>query len=237
MNIIHPAWRYILALRAVEIDPCREGLPQDGGCQIWNKTSKLLSDIICEDCEDGQIGSLSDDPEYRHLISAYRFFKLRVHRVHTETYLLAGGEDAWLISALDIESDVLDAYKSAFFDTSVFHSGIDRLAYVNAIPDYREREIKKNWTRGADYSKWQMGFNVGVDVKNVLTSLLADVYYKHKQSPGDKESTKLCDVASKIGRELIGSKDASDLKTRIEQVLALDVKKFEYKTLEDFTEI
>ena len=234
MNILHPAWRFILALRAVEIDPHTEGLPQDGGCQTWNKTSKLLSDIIYEDCEYGRVGSLGNNLEYKYLVSAYRFFKLKTHRVYAETYLLAGGDEIWLASALNIERGVLDAYKNAFFDVSVFENGIDKLSYINTISDYRERETKKEWTRGADYIKWQMGFKVGVDVKSVLTSLLADVYYKHKQSPGDKDSAKLCDVASKIGKELMGNKDADDLKTKIEQILALDVKQFKYKTLEEF---
>jgi len=234
MNILHPAWRFILALRAVEIDPHTEGLPQDGGCWTWNKTSKLLSDIIYEDCEYGRVGSLGNNLEYKYLVSAYRFFKLKTHRVYAETYLLAGGDEIWLASALNIERGVLDAYKNAFFDVSVFENGIDKLSYINTISDYRERETKKEWTRGADYIKWQMGFKVGVDVKSVLTSLLADVYYKHKQSPGDKDSAKLCDVASKIGKELMGNKDADDLKTKIEQILALDVKQFKYKTLEEF---
>lgn len=234
MRNTHPAWRFILALRANEIDPRAEGLPQDGGCQTWNKTSKLLSDIIYEDCENGQIGLLGDSREYKYLVSAYRFFKLKTCRVYAETYLLAGGNEAWLASALNIEQGVLDAYKNAFFDVSVFKDGIDKLSYIDAIGDYRERETKKEWTKGADYIKWQMGFRVGINVKNVLSSLLADVYYKHKQSPGDKESTKLCDVASKIGKELMGNKDADDLKNKIEQILSLDVKRFKYKTLEEF---
>ena len=92
MNILHPAWRFILALRANELDPHAEGLPRDGGCPTWNKTSKLLSDIIYEDYEYGQIGSLGDGQEYNYLVSAYRFFKLKTHRVYAETYLLAGGD-------------------------------------------------------------------------------------------------------------------------------------------------
>jgi hypothetical protein len=234
MNILHPAWRFILALRASEIDPHAESLPQDGGCQTWNKTSRLLSDIVYENYEYGQIGSLGDSLEYKHLVSAYRFFKLKTYRVYAETYLLAGGDEAWLASALNIERGVLDAYKNAFFDVSVFKDGIDKLSYIDAISDYRERETKKEWTKGADYIKWQMGFRVGIDVKNILSSLLADVYYKHKQSPDNKEAAKLCDVASKIGKELMGNKDADDLKNKIEQILSLDVKRFKYKTFEEF---
>lgn len=232
MNILHPAWRFILALRANELDPHAEGLPQDGRCQTWNKTSKLLSDIIYEDYAGDQAG-LSDDREYKYLVSAYRFFKLKTYRVYAETYLLAGGDEAWLASALHIEQGVLNAYKLAFFDLSVFENGIDKLAYINSIPDYREREIKKEWTKGADYIKWQMGFRVGVDAKNVLSSLLVDVYYKHKRAPDDKESAKLCDVAAKLGKELMGNKDANDLKGKIEEILSLDVKRFKYKTLEE----
>lgn len=232
MNILHPAWRFILALRANELDPNAEGLPQDGGCHTWNKTSKLLSNIIYEDYDGDQAG-LSNDREYKYLVSAYRFFKLKTHRVYAETYLLAGGDEVWLAAALNIEQGVLEAYKDAFFDLSVFGDGIDKLAYIDTIPDYREREIKKEWTKGADYIKWQMGFRVGVDVKNVLSSMLVDVYYKHKRSPDDKESAKLCDVASKIGKELMGNKDVNDLKGKIEEILSLDTKRFEYKTLEE----
>lgn len=237
MSALHPAWRFILALKANGLDPSMVGLPQDGGCNTWNKTSRLLSNIIYEDCEDGQIEQLLQDEqhgqEYRYLYSAYRFFKLKTYRVHAETYLLSGGDELWLTDTLSIDKNVLDIYKAAFFDLSVFKNGIDRLEYINNIQDSIEREVKKDWHKGPDYIKWQMGFGVGIDAKSVLSSLLIDVYYKHKQSPDHKESSKWCDVASKIGKELIGEKDADDLKDKIQEILTLDMKQIKHKTLED----
>lgn len=242
MNILHPAWRFILALRAKGIDPHAEGLPQDGGCHTWNKTSKILSDIIAEDCGCDQ----TDSPAERqsqpgvvrfNLMSAYRFYSLKKQRAQVETYLLAGGDEAWLVSALQIKQGVLDAYKSAFFDLGVFRNGIDKMVYVDTINDYHERETKKNWIKGPEYMKWQMGYKVNtLDVKDALTSLLSDVYYRLKQSPDDTTSSlKLRDVAAKMGKELIGNKGADDLRRRLEEIITLDTQQHTYKTLEEFT--
>lgn len=235
MSIAHPAWRFILALTANDMDPQEEGLPCDGGLHTWNNTSRLLSDIVYEDCEHGQVGSLGKGAEYMRVVDAYRFYRMKTHRVYAETYLLAGGDEAWLATALQIDRSVLGAYKSAFFDLSVFRNGIDKLAYIDALPDRKEREVKKGWTKGPDYIRWQMGYEgKPLDAKDAMSNMLTDVYYKHKRSPDGKGAIQRCDAVQKIGKELMGNKDARDLERRIEEILSLETKPSEFKTLEEF---
>ena len=52
INSIHPAWRFILALKSKGMDPRDKGLPLQGGCESANETSKLLSDVL-EALRDG----------------------------------------------------------------------------------------------------------------------------------------------------------------------------------------
>lgn len=227
---VHPAWRFILALKASGKDPQLEGLPVDGGCGTWNKATKILCEILSGKESKEQS---SCDKEYEYIRTAYRFYKLKPQRFYVETYLLAGGDEEWLLSAVGIEPGVLEAYKKSFFDLSVFKSGIDRIEYVSNIKDEIEKDIKKEWNKGCDYIKWQMGFKVGIDVKSVMSSLLIDVYYKHKNAQDSKEAARWCDVAAKIGKDLVGNKDTEDLRGKLEKILTLDTKKHTYRTLSE----
>lgn len=225
---VHPAWRFILALTASGKDPLLEGLPVNGGYSTWNRTTKILCEVLSGVDLRGQA---SRDKEYEHVCTAYRFYKLQPQRFYVETYLLAGGDEEWLLSAVGIEAGVLEVYKKAFFDLSVFKNGIDKLEYISKINDNKEKKIKGDWSKGCEYIKWQMGFKVGIDTKSVMSSLLVDVYYKHKNAKDSKESAKWCDVAAKIGKNLMDDKDTDDLRGKLEQILTLDTKKHTYKIL------
>ena len=233
--IVHPAWRFILALKSSGKDPQLEGLPSDGGSNTWNKTTKILCDILCGNDFRGQL-SVSERHEYECIHTAYRFHKLEPQRFYAETYLLAGGSEKWLVSAIGTEPEVLEVYKKAFFDLSVFKSGIDKLEYISKIANTTEQNIKKEWNKGCEYIEWQMGFKVGIDAKSVMSSLLVDVYYKHKNADNAKEAAKWCEVASKIGKDLIGNKDTEDLRGKLEQLLTLDTKKHTYKSFAELND-
>lgn len=232
---VHPAWRFILALKSSGKDPQLEGLPTDGGCNTWNKTTKILCDILCGDDLGGRL-SVSERREYECIHTAYRFFKVEPQRFYVETYLLAGGNEDKIVSAVGIEAAVFEAYKKAFFDLSVFKSGIDKLEYISKIANTTEQKIKKEWNKGCEYIEWQMGFKVGIDAKSIMSSLLVDVYYKHKNADDAKEAAKWCEVAAKIGKDLVGNKDTEDLRAKLEQLLTLDTKKHTYKSLAELND-
>ena len=216
--VIHPAWRFILALRSSGKDPQLEGLPIDGGCDTWNKITKILCDVLCGNDLKRQL-SANKRHEYEYMRTAYRFRKLQPQSYFIETYLLAGGHEDWLVSTIGIDVAVLEVYKKAFFDLSVFKSGIDKLEYITKITDDTDKKIKKEWDKGCEYIKWQMGFKVGIDEKSVMSSLLVDVYYKHKNAKDSKEAAKGCDVASKIGKDLVNDRGTEDLRDKLEQLL------------------
>lgn len=233
--VIHPAWRFILALRSSGKDPLLEGLPLDGGCDTWNKTTKILCDVLCGSNLKRQLSS-GEQREYEYTRTAYRFYKLQPQRYFVETYLMIGGSEEWLLSAIGIDVAVLEAYKKAFFDLSAFRNWIDKIEYINKITDDTDRKIKKQWNKGCEYIKWQMGFKVGVDAKSVMSSLLVDVYYKHKNAQDSKEAAKWCEVASKIGKDLVDDRDTEDLRGKLEQLLTLDTKEHTYKSLAELND-
>jgi hypothetical protein len=237
---IHPAWRFILALKSKGMDPQDKGLPLQGGCESANETSKLLSDVL-EALRDGNsVNRLfqrkKHGQKYRDLYEAYRIFHLTNTRLNIETSLMAGRDklepiEAEITSELGINSMVLGAYKEAFFDVTVFESEIDVLEYQEAISDGREKLQRKAWLRDGDLLKYRLGVKRAMDPKVIMGSLMMDAYGRYMESKGTGISQKWCEIAIKIASALIDEKDADNFMEDI--TLALELTQPEFKAFSD----
>ena len=240
INSIHPAWRFILALKSKGMDPRDKGLPLQGGCESANETSKLLSDVL-EALRDGNslnrlFQRKNHGQKYSDLYEAYRIFHLTDYRLYIETSLMAGRDkletiEVGIISELGINSMVLGAYKAAFFDVTVFDSEIDVLEYQEAISDGREKLQRKAWLRDGDLLKYRLGVKRAMDPKVIMESLMMDAYGRYMESKGTGISQKWCEIAIKIASTLIDEKDADNFMEDI--TLALELTQPEFKAFSD----
>lgn len=235
MKVAHPAWRFILALKANRRDPQHFGLPACGGCELWNQTTERLSEIIrlADSDNDSQLDDLFRDPahgeDYSFLYDSFRIFNLSSYRVALETFALAGISDSEIASILGLDAKTLGIYILAFFDVSVFKTNIDRHEYVAGIRDGVERSLKEEWTKDTNYLKWRLGFRNETDTKAILTALLSEVYYRFRASDNNKAAMKLCDLAVKTANKLIDSVDSD--KFMEDMHLALKLKAPDIKPL------
>lgn len=236
MSIIHPSWRYILALKSNNINPSKEGLPYYGGKDVWNEYSDFLSTIVQAVGDSADVAAiLNDDDESRKIYDAYRLFKIRKIRVYIEAYWMSGGSNEWITSSYGIDDVTLKIYQLCFFDFKVFTGGIDKIAYIETLQNKKERDIKQSWFRGPEHIKWLMGTGSGdINIKTAMNSLLFDAVHKQKNTSNQLESIKWADVAAKIGsvvaKEGFNSGSAQE---RLQQVFTLDLKEYTYKPIDD----
>lgn len=228
MKTIHPAWRFILALKASRQDPEGVGLPACGGCELWNQTTARLSELlgVVQNNDDVGLENLLHDEDYRLLYDAYQIFNLSTYKVHLETFLLADIDRAEIALILRLDPKVLEVYVNAFFDTDVFETYINRHAYVAGIRDRAEQDLKKEWQKGIDYLKWRMGLSAETDAKKILTALLSETYYRFKASNNNKEAAKLCDLAVKVANKLVDATDSDKFMEDIKLALKFEEPDF-----------
>ena len=240
INSIHPAWRFILALKSKGMDPRDKGLPLQGGCESANETSKLLSDVLEALNRDGNVNRLfrkkKYGQKYSDLYEAFRIFHLTNTRLNIETSLMKGRDklepiEAEITSELGINPMVLGAYKAAFFDVTVFDSEIDVLEYQEAISDGREKLQRKAWLRDGDLLKYRLGVKRAMDPKVIMESLMMDAYGRYMESKGTGISQKWCEIAIKIASALIDEKDADNFMEDI--TLALELTQPEFEAFSD----
>jgi len=236
----HPAWRFILALKSQGMDPRGKGLPLQGGCESVNETSRLLSDVL-EALRDGNsVNRLfrrkKHGQNYRDLYEAYRIFGFKNYRFYIETAFIKNRDklepvEAEITSELGINPMVLGAYKTAFFDVTVFDSEIDVLEYQEAISDSREKLLRKAWLRDRDLLKYHLGIKSNMDPKVIMGSLLMDAYGRYMDSKGTGASQKWCELAIKLASRLIDEIDAANFMEDI--TLALELTQPEFEAFSD----
>jgi hypothetical protein len=240
INSIHPAWQFILALKSKGMDPRDKGLPLQGGCESANETSKLLSDVLEALNRDGNVNRLfrrkKHGQKYSDLYEAYKIFCLNDYRLYIETSLMKGRDklepvEAEITSELGINPMVLGAYKTAFFDVTVFDSEIDVLEYQESISDSREKLLRKAWLRDRDLLKYHLGIKSNMDPKVIMESLLMDAYGRYMDSRGTGASQKWCELAIKLASRLIDEIDAANFMEDI--TLALELTQPEFEAFSD----
>ncbi len=120
-----------------------------------------------------------------------------------EAFLLASEQDFPVSDALGMPIDEVNIYRMLFFDTKVFRTQLERIVFMQEIPDdhpYRKLyEIAMR--QGVAALRWHFCQDKGeVQPENVLKTIMTDAYFRSLEHRGQIPTTKLAREAAKYAK-------------------------------------
>jgi hypothetical protein len=128
-------------------------------------------------------------------------FRSEATRHILEAFLLSTDEDAPIGAALSMPADEVSAYRHLFFDTSVFKTDLDVIAYLQTIPDdiaYKGL-YKIAFHQGIDALRWHFCRDKGqAEPADVIRTLMTDSFFRSLEHRGQSITSKAAKEAAKM---------------------------------------
>jgi len=153
------------------------------------------------------------DPHLRYAIEKYED---SVSRSVLGSLLLAGAPSDLIRRVTDIATEIVEAYRTYIFDTTVFRDQLEKVSYVKAIrqylPDDESSLFEASVSAGMEYLTWMLGHQPEITTKEVLRAQMLSAHYR-------SESGKNAPITSEVSKQArVWSKQASENAIALERI-------------------
>lgn len=140
------------------------------------------------------------DPSIRYPVEIFTSDQIRYIM---EAFLIASTDEYAIGEALGMPSDEVSVYRDLFFDTSVFKTDLELIAYLQCIPE--DAEYKKLYKiafhQGLGALRWHFCRNKGsINPEEVIQTVMTDSLYRFLEHRGTPLSAKTAKEAFRLGR-------------------------------------
>jgi hypothetical protein len=149
-----------------------------------------------------------------------------------EAFLLASREDQLIAEALSIPHEEVCQYRHLFFDTSVFRTDLELIAFMQSVPEDNPHKslYRIAFNQGLGGLRWNFCRDKGlVNPEEVIRTIMTDNFYRSLEHRGQritgkvaKEAARLAKLSLECARVLVGEDapkqgDVEALRFRFEQ--------------------
>lgn len=171
----------------------------------------------------------------------YWVFQDQTLRVLIEAFLLSTDDDGKIAQALDMPPDEVEVYREVFFDTKVFRTQLERIAFMQEFPEHHP--YKKLYSialrHGFEALRWHYCQNRGeISPEFVVKSVMTDAYFRSLEHRGlistskiAREAAKYAKISIDCARTLIAKSETVDETTESLRLKFEEVRK--NRTIED----
>jgi hypothetical protein len=133
----------------------------------------------------------------------YNVFRNEDTRAVLEAFLLSNTNDQDIAKAIAMEPEEVGQYRYLFFDTSVFHSDLELIVFIQDIPDdFKYKELFKiGFHQGFKALRWQFCRDKGdISIEEVLRTQMLDAHFRAIEHRGKAITGKIPKEARNYAR-------------------------------------
>lgn len=147
-------------------------------------------------------------------------FKTESIRTILEAFLISSKSDFSISEAISMPPEEVNAYRELFFDTTVFRTELEMIAFMQEIPeDHPAKPLYRvAYHQGLGALQWHFCRNKGeVPAEDVVKTLMTDTYFRALEHRGQvitgklaREAAKYAKISLECARAMLGDRNSFD---------------------------